>query len=102
MLVALQAGVSVTAWVFGHQLYDLVGVFLHPALFFAWMYVLTLTQVPAWSYYVTLLVVGFYTTSLGYLVSVLCAVMLHGWLRGSNKGRGRQARYVYPHSDDTA
>lgn len=42
---------------------------LHPAVFFAWLYVLTLTHVPAWSYYIVLLVVGWYTSGLGYLVS---------------------------------
>lgn len=65
----LQGGVAVTAWVFGHHLFDLIGLLLHPALFFAWMYVLTLTPVPAWSYYIVLLVVGYYTSGLGYLVS---------------------------------
>lgn len=63
-----QAGVSVTAWVFGHQLYELLGLLLHPLVFFIWMYVLTLTQVPVWSYYLTLFLVGYYTSSLGYLV----------------------------------
>lgn len=66
---ALQAGVSVAAWVFGHQIIDLVGLVLHPMLFFAWMYVLTLTPVPAWSYFTTLAAVGVYTSGLGYLVS---------------------------------
>jgi hypothetical protein len=60
--------VSVTAWVFGHQIFDMVGLMLHPLLFFAWIYVLTLTPVPAWSYFTTLVVVGFYTSGLGYLV----------------------------------
>lgn len=59
---------SVTAWVFGHQCYEIVSLLLHPLFFFAWMYVLTLTPVPAWSYYITLVVVGFYTSGLGYLV----------------------------------
>lgn len=62
---------SVTAWVFGHQLLDLVGLMLHPLMFFAWMYVLTLTPVPALAYYLTLAVVGFYTSGLGYLVRLL-------------------------------
>jgi hypothetical protein len=66
----MQAGVSVTAWVFGHQIFDMVGLMLHPLLFFAWIYVLTLTSVPAWSYFTTLVVVGFYTSGLGYLVRV--------------------------------
>lgn len=66
---------SVTAWVLGHQLIDLVGLMLHPILFFAWMYVLTLTPVPAWSYFTTLAVVGIYTSGLGYLVSAPCRTM---------------------------
>jgi hypothetical protein len=69
LMCVVQAGVSVTAWVFGHQLIDLVGLMLHPILFFSWMYVLTLTPVPAWSYFTTLAVVGIYTSGLGYLVS---------------------------------
>ncbi len=69
-LLPLQAGVSVTAWVFGHQLFDMVGLMLHPILFFAWIYVLTLTPLPTWSYFTTLVVVGFYTSGLGYLVRV--------------------------------
>lgn len=64
----LQAGVSVTAWVLGHQIFDMVGLMLHPMLFFAWIYVLTLTPVPQWSYFTTLVAVGFYTSGLGYLV----------------------------------
>lgn len=68
----VQAGVSVTAWVFGHQLIDLVGLMLHPMLFFAWMYVLVLTPVPAWSYFTTLTAVSIYTSGLGYLVSGAC------------------------------
>ncbi len=69
---------SVTAWVFGHQLTDLVGLMLHPILFFSWMYVLTLTPVPAWSYFTTLASVGFYTSGLGYLVSPFCGQHLAG------------------------
>lgn len=64
----MQAGVRVSAWVFGHQLIDMVGLTLHPVLFYAWMYVLTLTPVPAWSYFITLMAVGVYTSGLGYLV----------------------------------
>jgi ABC-type phosphate/phosphonate transport system ATPase subunit len=76
-----QGGISVTAWVYGHQIFDILGLLIHPALFFAWMYVLTLTPVPWWSYYIVLLVVGWYTSGLGYLVSLLVApsnVMLSG------------------------
>jgi hypothetical protein len=47
-------------------------------LFFAWMYVLTLTPVPAWSYFITLVAVGVYTSGLGYLV------------RQQRRGRGAQ------------
>ena len=72
LLCVVQAGVSVTAWVFGHQLVDLVGLMLHPMLFFAWMYVLVLTPVPAWSYFTTLTAVSIYTSGLGYLVSGAC------------------------------
>lgn len=68
---AMQAGVSVTSWVFGHQVIDMVGLVLHPLLFFAWMYVLTLTPVPAETYLLTLGLVGFYTSGLGYLVRPL-------------------------------
>lgn len=57
-----------TSWVFGHQVIDMVGLVLHPLLFFAWMYVLTLTPVPAETYLSTLGLVGFYTSGLGYLV----------------------------------
>jgi hypothetical protein len=53
----VQAGVSVTAWVFGHQLIDLVGLMLHPMLFIAWMYVLVLTPVQA-CYFTTLTAVS--------------------------------------------
>lgn len=69
-----QAGVSATAWVFGHQIFDIAAMLLHPALFYAWMYVLTLSPVPAWSYYIVLLVVGWYTTGLGYLVSIFLTI----------------------------
>jgi len=69
--VLVQAGVRVTAWVFGRQLIDMVGLTLHPVLFFAWMYVLTLTPVPAWSYFITLMAVGVYTSGLGYLVRIV-------------------------------
>jgi hypothetical protein len=40
-----QGGVAVSAWVFGHQVFDLLGLLLHPATFYAWLYVLTLSQV---------------------------------------------------------
>eukprot|EP00775_Hariotina_reticulata_P007451 gene7451-7661_t len=63
-------GVAASAWVFGHQIHDFIGLLLHPAVFFAWLYVLTLTTVPAWSYYLVLLLIGGYTTGLGYLVSL--------------------------------
>jgi uncharacterized membrane-anchored protein len=43
----LQGGVAVSAWVFGHQLFDILGLLLHPATFYAWLYVLTLSQVRA-------------------------------------------------------
>lgn len=46
----------------------MMGMVLHPLLFFAWMYVLTLTPVPADVYLLTLCLVGFYTSGLGYLV----------------------------------
>lgn len=50
------------------QVVDMFGLLLHPLLFYAWMYVLTLTPVPAWSYFTTLVAVGFYTSGIGYLV----------------------------------
>lgn len=65
-----QGGVSVSAWVFGHQLFDLLGLLLHPATFYAWLYVLTLSQVPMWSYYTVLVLLGWYTSGIGYLVSL--------------------------------
>ncbi|KAF8058431.1 ABCG25 [Scenedesmus sp. PABB004] len=68
-----QAGVSVTAWVVGHMLFDVVGLLLHPALFFAWLYVVTLSPVPPLTYYSTIVVVGWYASGMGYLVSLACA-----------------------------
>ncbi|WIA22163.1 hypothetical protein OEZ85_004499 [Tetradesmus obliquus] len=63
-------GVSVIAWVFGHQIFDCLGLLLHPALFFAWLYVLTLSPVPAGAYYMALVAVGWYCSGVGYLVSM--------------------------------
>ncbi|WIA38572.1 hypothetical protein OEZ86_001885 [Tetradesmus obliquus] len=68
-----QGGVSVTAWVLGHQLFDLLGLLLAPALMFAWLYVLTLPSVSAGTYYSSLALVGWYTSGLGYLVSLSIA-----------------------------
>jgi hypothetical protein len=69
LLLLLQGGVSVFAWVAGHMMFDLLGLLLHPALFFAWLYVLTLSHVPAYAYYMALVSVGGYTSGVGYLVS---------------------------------
>jgi hypothetical protein len=66
-----QGGVSTVAWVLGHQIFDLLGLLLQPALMFAWLYVLTLPSVAALTYYSTLALVGWYTSSLGYLVSTM-------------------------------
>jgi hypothetical protein len=55
--------------VFGHQIFDCLGLLLHPALFFAWLYVLTLSPVPAGAYYMALVAVGWYCSGVGYLVS---------------------------------
>ncbi|KAF6261487.1 hypothetical protein COO60DRAFT_775152 [Scenedesmus sp. NREL 46B-D3] len=65
-----QGGVAVSAWVFGHQAFDILGLLLHPAAFYSWLYVLTLSQVPMWSYYFVLVLLGWYTSGLGYLVSM--------------------------------
>jgi hypothetical protein len=35
----------VSAWVFGNQLFDVLGLLLHPAAFYSWLYVITLSQV---------------------------------------------------------
>jgi hypothetical protein len=53
---------------------------MHPAVFFAWLYMLTLTTVPAWSYYLVLLLIGGYTTGLGYLVRGVAAHQCPGCL----------------------
>lgn len=71
----MQAGVSVMAWVLGHQLHDVIGLVMHPALFYAWLYVMTLSPIPAACYYSVLVCVGWYTSGLGYLVRlVVCCV----------------------------
>jgi hypothetical protein len=67
--------VSSVAWVLGHQIFDLLGLLLQPALMFAWLYVLTLPSVSAFTYYSSLALVGWYTSGLGYLVS------RQGWLK---------------------
>jgi hypothetical protein len=71
-----QGGVSTVAWVLGHQIFDLLGLLLQPALMFAWLYVLTLPNVSAVTYYSTLALVGWYTSGLGYLVSTMPVVLL--------------------------
>lgn len=58
------------AWVVGHQIFDILALVLQPALFFAWLYVLTLPPIGAVTYYSVLMLVGWYTSGLGYLVSV--------------------------------
>jgi hypothetical protein len=68
LLLLLQGGVRVIAWVFGHQVFDMLSLLLHPALFFAWLYVLTLSPVPAYAYYMALVAIGWYTSGVGYLV----------------------------------
>jgi hypothetical protein len=74
----LQGGVSTVAWVLGHQIFDLLGLLLQPALMFAWLYVLTLPSVSAGTYYSTLALVGWYTSGLGYLVSRALVLLLVG------------------------
>jgi hypothetical protein len=61
--------------VLGHQIFDLLGLLLQPALMFAWLYVLTLPNVSAVTYYSTLALVGWYTSGLGYLVSTVPLVV---------------------------
>lgn len=59
------------AWVVGHQVFDILALLLQPALFFAWLYVLTLPPIGAVTYYSVLVLVGWYTSGLGYLVSIV-------------------------------
>lgn len=46
---------------------------VQPALFFAWLYVMTLPPMSALTYYLVLVAVGWYTSGLGFLISLLFA-----------------------------
>ncbi|KAF8061902.1 ABCG21 [Scenedesmus sp. PABB004] len=63
-------GVSALAWVLGHVLFDLLGLLLQPLVFFSSLYVLTLPLVPPRAYLSVLVLVGWYCSGVGYLVSL--------------------------------
>ena len=70
-LLLLQAGVKVVSYVLGRQLFDLLNLTLQTALFLGWLYVLVVPPIGSLPYFSVLLAVAWYSSGLGYLVSIV-------------------------------
>ena len=69
-VASVQAGVRVTSYLLGQQLFDLITLVIHTGMFQGWLYVLAHPPIDSPAYFLVLLLIGWYTTALGYLVSM--------------------------------
>jgi hypothetical protein len=67
----VQAGVRVLPYLLGRQLFDIVTLVIHTGMFLGWLYVLVHPPIDSTAYFLVLLLIGWYTSALGHLVSML-------------------------------
>ncbi|KAK9908170.1 hypothetical protein WJX75_003729 [Coccomyxa subellipsoidea] len=65
------SGLRTTAFFFGHQVMHLIDIVVQPAIFMSVYYTLTLPEIKFINYYIISLGVVWYTSGLGYVMSVM-------------------------------
>ncbi|KAL0037315.1 hypothetical protein WJX79_001603 [Trebouxia sp. C0005] len=68
-----ESGLHTSAFFFGHAAMHMIDILVQPAIFMSLYYTLTLPEIKFVDYYIVAVLVTWYTSGLGYLVSVVMA-----------------------------